>query len=187
MFSKSKINDPIETTTDAAKPVAAKPVTTPAAKPHPSAAAATPATQPTRTAMPSSGGPSIISPDLTVTGNLQTDGDLQIEGTVQGDIRANLLTIGENATIRGEIVADDVVVNGHVIGRIRGSKVRLSATGRVEGDIQHTTIAIEAGAQFEGSVQRSEDPINAPAGAKPAVAAAPAQPKAVPNPAVKTG
>ena len=199
MFSKSKINDPIDTTTEAAKPVAAKPITATAAKPHPSAAAAAstaPAAQPARAAMPSSGGPSIISPDLTVTGNLQTDRDLQIEGTVQGDIRANLLTIGQNATIRGEIVADDVVVNGHVIGRIRGSKVRLSATGRVEGDIQHTTIAIEAGAQFEGSVQRSEDPINSPAGAKPAVAAAqpgvapqPAavQPKVMPNAAVKAG
>lgn len=188
MFSKSKINDPIETSPEPTKPVAAKPVTSPAtAKPHPMTSAS-PATQPARPAMSGAGGPSIISPDLKVTGNLHTEGDLQIEGTVQGDIRANLLTIGEKATIRGEIVAEDVVVNGHVIGRIRGSKVRLSATGRVEGDIQHTTIAIEAGAQFEGSVHRSDDPINAPAGAKPAVAAAPAaaapvQPKAVPNPA----
>jgi len=190
MFSKSKINDPIETNTEPAKPAAAKPATAAAtAKPHPMTSAAT--SSPTQPSRPAAGGPSIISPDLMITGNLQTEGDLQIEGTVQGDIRANLLTIGEKATIRGEIVAEDVVVNGHVIGRIRGSKVRLSATGRVEGDIQHTTIAIEAGAQFEGSVHRSEDPINAPTGAKPAVGAAkpsaavaaPMQPKALQNPA----
>ena len=102
---------------------------------------------------------SILSSDLTVTGNIRTEGDIQIEGTVEGDIRAHQLVIGETATIRGEIVGDEVVVNGRVVGRVRGLKVRLSASARVEGDIIHKTIAIESGAHFEGSVQRQEDPI----------------------------
>jgi cytoskeletal protein CcmA (bactofilin family) len=105
-------------------------------------------------------GVSILSSDLTVVGNLRTSGDIQVEGTVEGDIRAHLLTVGESATIRGEIVADDIVVNGRVIGRVRGLKVRLTATARVEGDIIHKTIAIESGAHFEGSVQRQEDPLS---------------------------
>ncbi len=103
---------------------------------------------------------STLSSDMTVTGNLKTSGDIQVEGTVEGDIRAHLLTVGESATIRGEIVADDVVINGRVIGRVRGLKVRLTATARVEGDIIHKTIAIESGAHFEGSVQRQEDPLS---------------------------
>ena len=103
---------------------------------------------------------SILSSDLTVVGNLRTTGDIQIEGTVEGDIRAHLLTVGESATIRGEIVADDIVVNGRVIGKVRGLKVRLTSTARVEGDIIHKTIAIESGAHFEGSVQRQDDPLN---------------------------
>ena len=103
--------------------------------------------------------PSVLSPDLTVTGNIRTEGDIQVEGTVEGDIRAHQLVIGETATIRGEIVAEEVVVNGRVVGRVRGLKVRLTATARVEGDIIHKTIAIESGAHFEGSVQRQEDPI----------------------------
>jgi cytoskeletal protein CcmA (bactofilin family) len=110
---------------------------------------------------------SVLSSDLTVVGNLRTTGDIQVEGTVEGDIRAHLLTVGESATIRGEIVADDIVVNGRVIGRVRGLKVRLTSTARVEGDIIHKTIAIESGAHFEGSVQRQEDPLSngrAPAG-----------------------
>ncbi len=102
---------------------------------------------------------SVLSSDLTVVGNLRTTGDIQVEGTVEGDIRAHLLTVGETATIRGEIVADDIVVNGRVIGRVRGLKVRLTSTARVEGDIIHKTIAIESGAHFEGSVQRQEDPL----------------------------
>jgi cytoskeletal protein CcmA (bactofilin family) len=111
---------------------------------------------------------SILSSDLTVTGNLKTSGDIQVEGVVEGDIRAHLLTVGEGATIRGEIVADDIVVNGRVVGRVRGLKVRLTSTARVEGDIIHKTIAIESGAHFEGSVQRQEDPIGG--AGKPALA-----------------
>ena len=69
------------------------------------------------------------------------------------------MTIGETATINGEVMADDVVINGSVVGRVRGLKVRLTSTARVEGDIIHKTIAIESGAHFEGSVQRQEDPL----------------------------
>lgn len=103
--------------------------------------------------------PSVLSSDLTVVGNIKTEGDIQIEGTIEGDVRAHQLTVGETATIKGEIVGDDVVVNGRVVGRVRGLRVRLSASARVEGDIIHKTIAIESGAHFEGSVQRQDDPL----------------------------
>ncbi|NBO46901.1 MAG: polymer-forming cytoskeletal protein [Actinobacteria bacterium] len=43
---------------------------------------------------------------MTVVGNLRTTGDIVIEGTVEGDIRAHLLTVGESATIRGEVIAE---------------------------------------------------------------------------------
>lgn len=104
--------------------------------------------------------PSLLSSDLTVVGNIKTQGDIQIEGNVEGDVRAHTLTIGESATVKGEIVGDDVIINGRIVGRVRGLKVRLSATARVEGDIIHKTIAIESGAHFEGSVQRQEDPLS---------------------------
>lgn len=117
---------------------------------------------------------SVLSADLTITGNIKTSGDIQVEGNVEGDIRAHLLTIGETATVKGECMADDVVVNGRIVGRVRGLKVRLTSSARVEGDIIHKTIAIESGAHFEGSVQRQEDPLNS--GNRPA--AAPASPAA---------
>ena len=103
---------------------------------------------------------SSLSADLLITGNIKTTGDITIEGQVEGDIRAHLLTVGEGATVKGEVMADDVVVNGRVIGRVRGLKVRLTSSARVEGDIIHKTIAIESGAHFEGSVQRQDDPLS---------------------------
>jgi cytoskeletal protein CcmA (bactofilin family) len=160
MFSKSKINDP-SPSADAPKPPT--PSTPPAApssasKPSEFKASAPKAKPPA----------SVLSSDLHVTGNMKTTGDIQVEGTVEGDIRAHLLTIGETATIKGEVIADDVVINGRIVGRVRGLKVRLTSTARVEGDIIHKTIAIESGAHFEGSVQRQDDPLNP--GSKPAAA-----------------
>ena len=160
MFSKSKINEPGPKAEDAAKPAAPE-----APRPSTDFKASAPKAKPPA---------SVLSNDLHIVGNIKTTGDIQVEGTVEGDIRAHLLTIGESATIKGEVIADDVVVNGRIVGRVRGLKVRLTATARVEGDIIHKTIAIESGAHFEGSVQRQDDPLSGnKAAAKPATAAAP--------------
>ncbi|CUI00980.1 bactofilin family protein [Leisingera aquaemixtae] len=166
MFSKSKINEPGPKQADA----------TPAAPASAAPAAPTPSDYKT-SAPKAKPAASLLSSDLHITGNVKTTGDIQVEGTVEGDIRAHLLTVGETATIKGEITADDVVINGRIVGRVRGLKVRLTSTARVEGDIIHKTIAIESGAHFEGSVQRQDDPLN-PGGRKSAPAAAPAAPSA---------
>ena len=140
------------------------PKTTPATPATPTSSAGTskPSTStPAAAAAKPKPAPSILSSDLTIKGNVTTTGDIQVEGTIEGDIRAHLLTVGEGATIKGEVIADDVVVNGRVVGRLRGLKVRLTATARVEGDIIHKTIAIESGAHFEGTVQRQDDPLSA--------------------------
>lgn len=149
MFSKSRINEPGPKVGDD-KPGMPEMTARPA-EPAPSYGSSAPKAKPPA---------SVLSSDLTITGNLKTTGDIQVEGTIEGDIRAHLLTVGEGATIRGEVVADDVVVNGRIIGRVRGLKVRLTSTARVEGDIIHKTIAIESGAHFEGSVQRQDDPLS---------------------------
>jgi cytoskeletal protein CcmA (bactofilin family) len=103
--------------------------------------------------------PSIISADLTVTGALNSTGDMQIDGIVEGDVRSVGLVIGERAEIHGEIWAEDVTVRGKVIGRIRARKVLLSATSHVEGDILHEAFAVEAGAFFEGNCRHSDNPL----------------------------
>ena len=103
---------------------------------------------------------SLIGQGLHVTGSLVTDSDLHIDGTVEGEIRANVLTLGQGATVRGDIVAEDVVVSGTVHGSIRSDKVRLSNTSVVEGEIVHRIFAIEAGAHFDGTVQHTDDPLD---------------------------
>ena len=103
--------------------------------------------------------PSLLSSDLFIKGNLTTNGDIQIEGEVEGNIKANLLTIGKNAKIKGELNTDELIVNGHVSGTIRAKKVTLTSSAKVEGDIIHQNIAIETGAHFEGSIEKSDNPL----------------------------
>ena len=102
--------------------------------------------------------PSLLSTDLFIKGNLTTNGDIQIEGEVEGNIKANLLTIGKEAKIKGELNTDELIVNGHVSGTIR-AKVTLTSSAKVEGDIIHQTLAIETGAHFEGSIEKSDNPL----------------------------
>jgi cytoskeletal protein CcmA (bactofilin family) len=120
--------------------------------------AAVPLAAPKRAAR-SGTAPSIISADLIVTGTLVSNGDIQIDGVVEGDVRSVGLVIGEKAEIHGEVLAEDITVRGRVIGRIRARKVQLSATSHVEGDILHEAFAVEAGAFFEGNCRHSDNPL----------------------------
>ncbi|MDZ4792161.1 MAG: polymer-forming cytoskeletal protein [Hyphomicrobiales bacterium] len=103
--------------------------------------------------------PSIIGEDLTVTGNVLSRGEVQVDGQIQGDVHCSSLIVGEKAQITGGIVAEDVVVRGRVMGSVRGMRVTLQASSHVEGDVFHQSLAIEQGAYFEGKSRRSEDPI----------------------------
>lgn len=104
--------------------------------------------------------PSIISGDLIISGNLLSGGELQIDGTIDGDVRASSLVVGEHATVTGEVLAEEVIVRGRVIGSVRGLRVVLAANCHVEGEIFHESLAVEPGAYFEGNCRRSEDPLS---------------------------
>ncbi len=104
----------------------------------------------------SGGVPSIISPDLKIVGDLKCTGDIQIDGTIEGSVLGDLITIGEQAKVEGSIVAETVRIFGTVNGQVRAKTVHLDKTGKVIGDIAHEILTIEAGAYFEGQVQPLE-------------------------------
>jgi|SaaInl4_135m_RNA_FD_contig_31_1545523_length_693_multi_5_in_0_out_0_2 cytoskeletal protein CcmA (bactofilin family) len=114
--------------------------------------------------------PSIISADLKVEGNIICDGDIQVDGRVEGDVRSRNLTIGEHGAVVGEVAADKVQISGTVEGRISAKTVNLAKSARIIGDIAHDSLSMEAGAYLEGRVSRLDGtPVS-----KPATTAAPA-------------
>ena len=122
-------------------------------------------------------GPSIVAQDVTIEGNITTGGELHIDGTVFGSVRAKSCVIDMNGFVQGELVAEEIFIRGRVMGPIRGLHVNLYAGAQVEGDILNETISIENGANIYGMISRAENPLadgqghqSAPAGAKPAPA-----------------
>ena len=107
----------------------------------------------------SSAGISVIGADLSINGNLQSTGEVQIEGNIEGNLQASRIVVGQNAKINGNLIADDVVVQGTVNGSIRGNRVTLQSSSKVDGDIVHQSLAIEQGAFFEGKSRRTENPM----------------------------
>jgi cytoskeletal protein CcmA (bactofilin family) len=103
---------------------------------------------------------SVIDAWLTMTGNLQSEGDIQVDGKVEGHIRCRQLIVGKDATITGDVVAEEVVVRGRVKGLIRGNRVRLQETACVESEVFFLkSLAIEDGASFEGQIRRAIEPV----------------------------
>lgn len=100
--------------------------------------------------------PSIVSSDMTVTGDIESEGTVQVEGRVVGDVRCGEITVGRDAEIRGQIECEKIHVHGTVNGEIRGMRVHLAATAHVSGDIVHEQVSIDAGAHVEGKLVRRD-------------------------------
>ena len=106
--------------------------------------------------------PSILSADLRITGNIVSDGDIQIDGVLEGDVSSGSVTIGDGARMTGNIVAEHVIIRGEVQGGVNASSVQLSQSARMIGDIVHDQLSIELGAHLEGRCSRRNGPADTP-------------------------
>ena len=100
--------------------------------------------------------PSLLSSDLTIIGDLNSTGEVQIDGTFTGDIKVDTLILGATANVVGEVFANSVRIHGKITGQINAKSVSLAKTAYVKGDILHEKLAIEHGAYLEGHCRRTE-------------------------------
>ena len=103
-------------------------------------------------------GASIIGPDMVLEGDISGGGEIQIDGTVKGDIRVEHVTIGDGGQVEGGVYAEAVEVRGSVTGSITAKQVRLYGACHVDGDITHEQLAMETGAFFQGRSLRLQRP-----------------------------
>jgi cytoskeletal protein CcmA (bactofilin family) len=97
-------------------------------------------------------GKDILSSDVEIKGSIKFKKELLIDGKVEGEIHSEgVLTIGENADIRGEIKTKSIIVFGKVQGNITvNERCELKSKCSLQGDLKAARLVIEEGATFVG-------------------------------------
>lgn len=87
---------------------------------------------------------------LTVNGELETDGEIRVDGCVLGQINAVRLILNKGGYVEGDVIAKNVHIGGKLNGRVFATNVTLDSTADVTGRIFHNTADIAAGAVIDG-------------------------------------
>jgi cytoskeletal protein CcmA (bactofilin family) len=109
--------------------------------------------------------PSILSSDLKIEGEIVSFGELQISGSVRGEVVACDLTLSEGGSVTGAVKADIAIIAGNVAGCLTATSVVLKPTASLAADVTHVSLTMEPGAAFEGlshrvnTVEAAEDSV----------------------------
>lgn len=93
----------------------------------------------------------IVGPESAVRGDLTSKGTVRVDGSLEGNITADCVIIGEKGLITGDAMVRQMIVGGRIVGQIRAAEgVEIQRTGDVCGDISAARLTIADGAQFDG-------------------------------------
>src|ERR1700756_3024099 len=116
-------------------------------------------------------GKDVLSSDVEIKGSIKFQKELLIDGKVEGEIHSEgVLTISENADIRGEIKTKSITVFGKVQGNISvAERCELKAKCTLQGDLKAARLVIEEGATFIGKSEVTSGAVSAKAAPRPEV------------------
>lgn len=102
---------------------------------------------------------SVIGAGMQITGNVETDGAVRIDGSIKGDVRAGkAVVIGKAGHVEGNIFTQDAVLSGRVSGSVVAeSRLEVQATAVILGDIQARRMQLEEGAGLQGQIMVGEN------------------------------
>jgi cytoskeletal protein CcmA (bactofilin family) len=101
---------------------------------------------------------SFLQNGVRLKGEIEVDGDLRIEGTVEGTLNTRgVLMLGPKASVEGDIRGREVVIHGRLAGTIRADeRIHLARGAKVKGDLYCRSLVIEEGVFFEGRSHMGE-------------------------------
>lgn len=104
----------------------------------------------------------LISLGTKIKGDIETDGDLRIDGSLIGNIiTKGKLVVGDSASIEGTIECENSDISGKVVAKLKvNNLLLLKESARFSGDIITKKISIEPGAVFSGSCQMTSENLN---------------------------
>jgi cytoskeletal protein CcmA (bactofilin family) len=101
---------------------------------------------------------SVLGPTLYFKGDLSADEDLLIQGRIEGSVtHTQRLTVGPQGTVKANIRAQLIIVEGTVDGDLHAEKsVVVKESAKVRGDIFAPTVSILEGACFSGNIDMDD-------------------------------
>jgi cytoskeletal protein CcmA (bactofilin family) len=102
---------------------------------------------------------SLVAPGSEIRGSMSFTDGLRVDGSVVGNLNANedkrsILVISESAHVAGEIHADHVIINGHVVGPVYAHELlELQPKARIEGDVHYKALEMHQGATITGQLR----------------------------------
>jgi cytoskeletal protein CcmA (bactofilin family) len=117
--------------------------------------------------------PSILSADLYIVGNIETNGDVHVEGRLDGNVNCQTLTLGCSGHIKGRVDCENAKIHGNLVGSLAANNVELMETAMVVGDVRHEKLRVETGATINGfykntdSAKLADRKVKALSGGKP--------------------
>lgn len=101
----------------------------------------------------------VIGDEVTIVGNIISNGNVQVQGNVQGHVFCTNINICDGGQVAGGIVAENVTVYGRVSGPINAMHVSLESGSQAESDICHRSLRLADESSFEGRSRHSENPL----------------------------
>src|SRR5512133_2554775 len=104
----------------------------------------------------------LISSGTDITGDIISNGDLRIDGSVTGTLNTKgKVVLGPTGKIKGEIICKNSEISGVIEGKITVSQLlNLKASSRILGDILTSKLSIEPGAKFSSNCKMSDNDNN---------------------------
>jgi len=101
---------------------------------------------------------SFIGVNSVFKGDIETKGTLRVDGTMEGNVSADWVILGEKASLKGDIKARGIIVGGKVEGNlIAGEIVEIKAKGQISGDVSTNKFTIVEGGIFDGRSSMQKD------------------------------
>jgi cytoskeletal protein CcmA (bactofilin family) len=101
---------------------------------------------------------SLIGANSVFRGNIETKGTLRIDGSMEGNVTADWVVLGEKASLKGDISSRGIVAGGRIEGNLEAKEiVEIKARGQVFGDIHTQKLTIVEGGIFEGRSSMSKE------------------------------
>lgn len=100
---------------------------------------------------------SIIAAGVKISGDIESDGIVKVEGLVVGNVRADKqVLVAKGGMIEGDIETAEAIVGGEVRGQVQArQRVEVQAGGSVQGDITTPRIVVQEGGEVNGHLRMS--------------------------------